>query len=53
MTKKTLSLTEDEFECLHSVVADAIYFLETEGDDLSDYGINEVFNKLNRLKEDS
>jgi flagellar biosynthesis/type III secretory pathway M-ring protein FliF/YscJ len=49
---KTLSLTEDEFECLHTVVADTIGFLESEGDNLSDYGINEVFNKLNRLKED-
>ena len=52
MTKKTLNLTEDEFECLHSVVADTIDFLKSEGDNLADYGINEVFNKLNRLKND-
>ena len=49
---KNLSLTEDEFESLHAVVADTIDFLKSEVDDLSDYGINEVFNKLNRLKED-
>ena len=47
---KNLSLTEDEFECLYAVVVDTIDFLKSEGDDLSDYGINEVFNKLNRLK---
>ena len=47
---KTLELTDDEYECLHAVVADAINFLKTEGDNLSDYGINEVFNKLNKLK---
>ena len=52
MTKKTLNLTEDEFECLHAVVTDTIDFLKSEGDNLSDYWINEVFNKLNRLKED-
>ena len=47
---KTLELTDDEYECLYAVVADTITFLETEGDNLSDYGINGVFNKLNKLK---
>ena len=46
-----MKLTEDEFEVLHTVVADTIEFLETEEDDFQDYKINEVFNKLNRLKE--
>tara|TARA_R100000234_G_scaffold40109_1_gene24039 strand:+ start:250 stop:423 length:174 start_codon:yes stop_codon:yes gene_type:complete len=49
--KALLELTEDEFEVLHTVVADTIEFLETEEDDFQDYKINEVFNKLNRLKE--
>ena len=48
---KLLKLTEDEFEVLHAVVADTIEFLETEEDDLQNYKINEIFNKLNRLKE--
>ena len=49
--KALLELTEDEFEVLHAVVADTIEFLDTEEDDFQDYKINEVFNKLNRLKE--
>ena len=47
---KLLKLTEDEFEVLYAVVADTIEFLETEEDDFQDYKINEVFNKLNKMK---
>ena len=48
---KLLELTKDEFQVLHAVVADTIEWLETEGEDLQDYKINEIFNKLNRLNE--
>ena len=51
MTKKTLKLTEDEFECLQAVVVDTIEFLESEGDDPSKGSLlhmNEISNKLNR-----
>ena len=51
MTKKTLNLTEDEFECVQAVVVDTIEFLESEGDDPSEGSLlhmNEISNKLNR-----
>ena len=50
---KLLILTEDEFESLHDVVEDTINSIDTEGVDLQEYKINGVFNKLNRLKEES
>lgn len=50
MAEKLLTLTEDQFESLHFVVADTVEFIKAEGDDLNESLIYEVYKKLEELK---
>ena len=57
---KVLTLTEDEFDVLHDLVSDTVQEIyealgELNDDELTlnDYEIYQVFNKLNRLEEQS